>query len=344
MGRDVRIGPGHGGRTWRFAFGAIVAAGLLLALAETFLRLSPPRDLHPYLGEASPLRGIYASDPECGVTYQNWESFCTDNAERLSPYLPFRNHPDGQPLWAFFGNSFVQAPGMLADTTRAHVSDRTVFNLGRNEHLPLRFAQVKLLLARGLRPERIFFLLMPVDTVGLGKQPLDTLLVTRRGALTYALQAPSGPAGWLLENSRVALTAWVRSGRQQGNPHFDHRNLYKMVDPVLEADLQHLFAGLARHGKKHGVPVTVLLVPAWHQVVRGESFGFQDTLGPILRALGLDVFDPRATFCKHPEPESLFLPDKHFNDQGNRILLEALLRHIGYRGEPPPALTDARSP
>ncbi len=326
--RVAELGPPSGGpRRGRFLLGSAVAAALLLGLAEGFLRLSPPRDLHPYLGEDSPLVGICAPDPDLGITYRDWDAFRADNAERLAAHLPF--HGDqGRKVWAFFGNSFVQAPGMLADCARAHVYDRDIFNLGKNEPLPLRFAQVRLLLDNGLRPERLFVLLMPVDVTGLGRQPLDTMRVTARGALTYEVRRPPGPAGWLLDHSRLALTAWARSGRHHGNPHFKPGRLYERVDAPLLADLRRLFAALARDASRHDVPVTVLLVPAYHQVTKGAPFGFQDALAPVFRGLGHDVFDPRAAFLRHPDRERLFLPDKHFNEAGNRLLLEELLRHL----------------
>src|SRR5262249_20824210 len=156
------------------------AAILLLGLAECFLRLFPPQDLHPYLGEESPLTGIYQPDEDFGARYASWEALAADNARRLAPYLPLERAGGGR-MWAFFGNSFVQAPGMLADTVRQQLPDRPVFNLGKNEPVFLRFSQVQLLLDHGLKPQRLFVELMPVDLLTLGEQPLCTLRVTSRG-------------------------------------------------------------------------------------------------------------------------------------------------------------------
>jgi hypothetical protein len=331
-------------RPWHFLLGWVLAATALLALAEAFLHFFPPRDLHPYLGEESPLTGLYVPDQDFGITYRSWDAFRTDYADRLALYLPFHDNADRRKVWAFFGNSFVQAPDMLADHARAGVPERKIFNLGRNEILPLRFAQVKLLLENGLEPERLFIELMPVDALPLGKQPLDSMRITSRGALTYTVRSGRGPTGWLVQHSRLALTAWVRAGRQ-GNPRFNARTLYQQINPELLDDLRRLFAGLMRHAHQHNVPVTVLLLPAYHQVTKGASFGFQDTLAPMLRELGCDVFDPRDVFCRHDNAEGLFLPDKHFNDAGNRLLLVALLRHLHDATQPPSrSLTDARVP
>src|SRR5262245_42699541 len=97
----------------RFLLGVCLAVALLAGIAEVYLRLFAPGDPHPYLGDASPLTGIYRADDDFSVSYASWEALCADNAERLRVYLPFESHADGRPLWAFFGNSFVQAPGML---------------------------------------------------------------------------------------------------------------------------------------------------------------------------------------------------------------------------------------
>src|SRR5262249_30922167 len=115
---------------WRFVLGVVLAAGLLLILAEGFLRLFPPRDLHQFLGEESPLTDVYKPAPASGVTSRDWDAFAVQNGKRLAPYLPLKHNPDARPTWAFFGNSFVQAPGMLADHARARVTDHRIFNLG----------------------------------------------------------------------------------------------------------------------------------------------------------------------------------------------------------------------
>ncbi len=94
------------------------------------------------------------------------------------------------------------------------------------------------------------------------------------------------------------------------------------------SDLHQLFGSLARVGRSHEVPVTVLLIPAYHQIRDGASCGFQDTLTPLLRQAGLDVFDPRDAFRAQPDLDGLFIPDLHFSPRGNQILLSELLRHV----------------
>src|SRR6185369_16731763 len=92
--------------------------------------------------------------------------------------------------WAMFGNSFVHMEGMLADTTRATLPDRPVFNLGRNEPLFVRAAQIDLLLDHGARPERVFFVLLPHDPLPLAKHSLSQIRVTKQGGIAYAPRDP----------------------------------------------------------------------------------------------------------------------------------------------------------
>jgi hypothetical protein len=315
-------------RQLRFAAGFLLAVVCLLAVAEAFLRRFPPRDLYPYLGEQSPLRGPYRPDADFATGYRTWEAFADENAERLAPYLPLGSGTDQRPMWALFGNSFFQAPGMLADHARRRLPDRVIFNLGKNEPLQVRFAQIKLLLEHGLKPERVFVELMPVDCAPLGEHPLWTTHVTSRGAITYTARPTIRPLAWLGSHSRLGLTALVRLGRYEGNPAFNRQKLYEGIHPTLLADLCHLFANLARVTGEWGVPVTVVLIPAYHQIAQGKSFNFQDTLSPMLRELGLDVCDPRDRFLACPDKKRLFIPDRHFSDVGNEILLDELLAHL----------------
>jgi hypothetical protein len=307
--------------------GAGLAAALLAGLAEGFLRVFPPKDFDLFAGEDSPLTGVLAPDEDFGVGYRSWQAFCADNAERIRSYLPLETGT-GRPTWAFFGNSFFQAPGMLGDTAREALSDHCIFYLGRNEPLYVRLAQIKLLLENGLRPERVFVELMPVDMLSLGPQPLASLHVTARGALTYRPRLPEGPAGWLVENLALARLAWYRSGRQVGNRAFRTTALNRRLDPVLVSDLEKLFGNLARVARKHDVPVTIVFIPDYFQVLHGECFGFQDALAALFRPQGYDLFDPRAAFLSAPDGPTLFLPDRHLTPRGNQLLLHELMLHV----------------
>jgi hypothetical protein len=326
MGED-RGGQGRAGG-YCFLLGCALAVALLAGLAEAYLRLFPPGDLHPYLGEASPLTGPFVPDDDFAVQYRSWDDFAADNAEGLRDFGPLPTSPGDRPVWAFFGNSFVQAPGMLGDTARANVRGHRIFYLGKNERLEVRLAQVRLLLEHGLEPERLFVVVMPPDLLALGDQPLATYQVTARGAITYRPRLPAEPAGWLTEHSRLALTAWCRTGLQRGNSHFSRAALSHDVEEPLLGDLRHLFGNLARLTRERHFPVTIILIPGYNQVVDRAGFGFQDRLAPLFRELGHDVFDPRAAFCRQPHPADLYLPDRHLTPAGNRLLLDELLARV----------------
>jgi hypothetical protein len=312
----------------RLAFWAGILAALLAVAAagEVYLRFFPPPDLRPYLGDCSPEAGSLAADPTFGVDYRSWDDFAGDNAARLAAYLPLAG--DGRPTWALFGSSFIQAPGMLGDTARDALPGVRIFYLGRNETVPVRFAQARQLLAHGLRPERLVVALMPGDVAPLARHPLDTWHVTPRGAVTFRLPAPPGPLAALADASALASTAWIRAARPAGlDIHL--RRLRDHVPLCLVADLDRLLGGLACAARDHGVPVTVLLIPTFEQVTRGQRPVFQDAVLPLALRHGLDVCDVRADFLAETEKPGLFLPDKHFSPRGNRVLLAALLRHFG---------------
>lgn len=331
----MRIGGMPRGSWYRFAVGCVLAAALLFSVTEAYLRLHPPQDLHPYLGESSPLQGIYKPSRAFGLTYQSFDSFAVANAKGLKPWLPLDAPSDARPMWAMFGSSFVHMRGMLADTARATVTDHAVFNLGKNEPVPVRMAQIQLLLKAGLKPERIFFQIMPLDFANLAEQPLDSYHVTARGALTYRPNLPAGPLGSVIKRSRLALTAWCRTGLQKGDPFMSRGRLTVAVDDGLKRDVEHLFGNLARVTRRHDVPVTVILIPNYEHIWEKAPCGFQDALTPMLRELGFDVFDPRAAFIHHPQRAALFIPDKHFSPEGNRLLLTELLEHLRATGSSP---------
>ena len=106
----------------------------LFLLVEAYLQFAPPEDLRPFLGEDGGLSGGYRHDPIYGVSYRNAEAFRAENTARLADTAPMFDGDHPTPVWAFFGNSFVQASGMLADAARSRVENRDVFNRGGRPH------------------------------------------------------------------------------------------------------------------------------------------------------------------------------------------------------------------
>ncbi|MGF1582220.1 MAG: hypothetical protein ACFCD0_23085 [Gemmataceae bacterium] len=320
---------------WRFLAGWALAVTVCCGLAEVYLRWQPPEDQYPYLGEDSPLTGIYKPDEDFGVTYKDWNALKTENTQKWTEYELVLEGEEDLPVWAFFGNSFVHAPGMLADQMRASVKHHKIFNLGKNVPVLLRLAQMKLFLEHGLEPERMFLSFLPVDSLVIGAFPLETVHVTMKGALTYRPTIPTGPVGCLIARSRLGFTAWVRTGGHVGNWQYSRKRRHGKIDPVFLADLRTLFGNLSKIAGNHDVPVTVILIPEHNQIVRGRGFGFQDDVGKILREVGIDAFDPRQVFLEHPNPRSLYLPDKHLSLEGNQLLMRELLAHLnGFSSKP----------
>src|SRR5262245_14186666 len=313
-------------RRLALASGLLCAAALVFAAGELYLRAAPPDDLAKYLPE-SDQSGPFRADTRFGVQYRSLDALAADNPGRFAPYRPLFNNPNARPTWAFFGSSFVQAPGMLADTSRELVPQRVTFNLGKNEDFPVRLAQAALLLECGLKPERIFLVCIPLDLNHFILHGLDQYRATETGALVYAPRLPS-IGGTLMKHSRLALKGWTRTTLHLNRPFFAASELYQRVDPVVRADVQTVFASFAEVAAKHRVPVTVVLLPSYDQVCRGAGFAVQDALAEDSRAVGFDVCDVREAFRAWPNKAELFIPDKHFSATGNRLLLATIVGHL----------------
>ena len=312
----------------RFLFGLSFGLIAPLLFAEIFVRLRPPSDIQPWLGEQSPLTGIYRSDPVLGADYRSSEDFRREYAARLGKLGPLDS---AQPTWAWFGNSFVQAPAMLAETAQVELPRIRMFYLGRNEPINLRVAQVRLLLENGLRPQRIVFVLLPIDVAVSGKQPLASILVTSHGAITYRVPTPGPPMDALLRVSRLATVAWVRSGQHVWDRSFRPGLVTRTLSPMLASDLHNFMSVLGDASRKSAVPITVLLIPNREQIFGTAGFALQDAVVGLCREERLDCFDARHVFGDDVDKTSLFLPDWHFTQRGNRLLLTRLLAHFDNR-------------
>ena len=320
-----------------FAAGFAIAT-LLLVVGEAGLRIAPPRTIQPYLPDDR-RPGPFRSDPYYGVQYESWEAFRADYADGLKPHKSLFDNPNPPKTWAMFGSSFVHARGMLADSTRQYVPNRHVFNLGRNEFLYVRVAQIDMLLAHGLRPERIVFAMQPLDAAVFANQTVEMVHAGPGGAQAVDPRLPA-VGGGLIRHSRLALAGWVRADLQHAVPYYRPADLTHRVHPIIRTELQALLTRLRSVTARYGVPVTVLLIPNYEQISRDAEFAFQKRAAQIATAAGLDVCDVRSRFRNHPDKPALFVPDKHFSALGNRILLKELVDHLHASGE----ATDVRLP
>jgi hypothetical protein len=206
--------------------------------------------------------------------------------------------------------------------------ERRVFNLGRNVELPLRAAQARHLLAAGLRPERMLFVLLPVDALAIGKRPLSFIDVTSEGAIATRLRWPDPPWTGLVTGSRLASIAWIRSGRSDGDPGFNRHKVAEAPSARVRDDLARILDHLAETSRRYGVPATVIVLPNREQVFGRAGFGFQDMLRELSRKARLDFYDGRTPLLNADDKRALFLPDWHFNERGNALLMQGLLAHL----------------
>src|SRR5262245_8569168 len=189
-----------------FFAGFFVAAAALIAVGEVGVRVAPPRIVQPYLPDDD-RPGPFQSDPHYGVQYRSWDAFRDDYADALKPHEFLFAASDPPKTWAMFGSSFVHAPGMLADTARQQAPNRHVFNLGRNEFLYVRAAQLEFLLDHGLRPERIVFAMHPLDAAVFARQTVKMVHAGPNGALAFDPRLPA-VGGEVIRKSRLALAGW----------------------------------------------------------------------------------------------------------------------------------------
>lgn len=316
--------PKLGSRASACAGFAVAVAGLCAA-GEAYLRIAPPANLQDYLPD-SDRTGPFAPDVRYGIRYRSPEAL-EDDCPHFAQIRKFAQLPDPPPCWAFFGNSFVQMPGALADTARTQQSKFLVVNLPRTTTpVPIRFAQAEMLLETGLKPARAFFVFIPLDAHGFELHSLNQTRATPGGALAYEPRLPAF-GGAVVRISRLALAGYTRTGWHNARPFAKAAALYDRVDDSVRADFRAQFTAFAETAKRHRVPVSVILLPSYEQVTRNAGFAVQDVLAEEARAVGWGVCDVRAAFRAHPNGPALFLPDKHFSETGNELLLREVMKH-----------------
>jgi hypothetical protein len=301
-----------------------ILAGLLLPLfaAEYYVRLKPPHDLEPYLGDFGKA-GIYRPDPILRVDYRSIDDYTPFEAPRLADLKPLNTE---QPTWLFFGNSFA---GGLSGSARAQLrSHRVLFFREVKDELHMRIAQLRLLLENGLKPERVFFTIIPIEVARYVIRPLDWVYVNRQGAISSKYNSPGEPINTVLEQSWLARLAWVRSKLHLADPTYRMSRITESVPATAIEDFRTLFNALGEVSRKHGVPVTVVTLPDRRQILGESSFALQEQLSALIKSARLDKFDPSEVFLAYSDKRAIFLPDWHYTPIGSKLLLEALLKHL----------------
>jgi len=310
---------------WRslpFIGSLIASLVAVLLIGEAVARIALPKDIRLAFGADPRQPPIYKPDPQIGVDFRSFEDFRRNVESSLAPLGPLDSP---KRTWLMFGSSFVQGPGHLADTAQAALPDIRIFALRRQTELPLRAAEARLLLENGLRPERIFFVMFPIETLQIGRRPLSFIDVHPDGAMATRVRWPDAPWTEFVKNSRLATIAWIRSGRSAGDPSFDFSRVSGVPSPRVQADLSRIFDHLGETSRRFKVPVTVVAAPDRGQIFGQSGFGYQDTLAELSRRAGLDFLDVRKPFVEASDKRNLFVPDWHFNERGNKIFLQALL-------------------
>jgi len=307
-----------------FAIGLLLGLLVPLIIGEAYVRIRPPADVQEYLGEGSPLTGIYRPDSALGVDYSSIEEYRPFDAPRFSEIKPLNTT---EPTWLFFGNSFARGLSMTA--REAMTSHRILFFREAKDRLHMRIAQARMLLANGLKPERMVFTLIPIEIARYAAFPLSSVYVNRNGAITYRVRMPPSPFDKIVMHSRLALVAWIRSGLHRWNPTFRLSRITEVVPESVELDFRHLFGEMRQLSQKYSVPITVVILPDRRQILEDQSnFVMQKTVSRLARNAGLDVIDPSEALRRQPDRRALYLPDWHYTPLGNGLVMKELRSRV----------------
>ena len=82
----------------RFVIGVLIGLLVPLLFGEAYARLRPPADIQEYLGDASPLKGIYRPDTVLGADYISIDDYRPVEAPPFAEIHPL-NVPQ---TWLFF--------------------------------------------------------------------------------------------------------------------------------------------------------------------------------------------------------------------------------------------------
>jgi hypothetical protein len=308
---------------FRFVIGVLIGLCVPMIFGEAYVRLRPPADIQEYLGDESPLKGIYRPDPVLGADYRSIDDYHPTEAPPFAEIRPL-NVPQ---TWLFFGNSF--AFGMSVTAKKEMPSHRILFFREAKDRLHLRVAEARMLLENGLKPERMIFTLISGEIAAYVNLPLSSVYVNRGGAITYRVRMPPAPWNQVLIHSRLALMAWVRSGLYQANPGFRPWHITEIVPEIAVDDFRRLFGVLGELSREHGIPVTVIIFPDRRQILSNNSkFTMQKMIIELGKESGLDVYDPSPLLLRYPDKKALYVPDWHYTELGYKMILADLLNHL----------------
>ncbi len=308
---------------WIIAAGVIAGLAVPLLLGEAFTRLRPPANIQAFLGDASPMTGIYRSDPVLRVNYRSPDLYRPAEAPRLSE-IPKNSV---KPTWAFFGVSF--GFGTARTAQKLMPSHRILFFREIGDRLNLRVQQARMIIDQGIKTDRLIFVLIPLEIARYTETPLSSFYVNRNGALTYTVRTPPRPFDWILRHSRLALVAWVRARRHNALPNFRLSSITENVPEIVRNDFRTMFGELGKLQREKGVPVTILVLPDRRQVLFDSSnYVLQKTMSTLAKEAGIDLYDPVELLRAEPDRWGLYVPDWHYTESGYRLILKGLGEHL----------------
>jgi hypothetical protein len=306
----------------RFALGLVVGLVLPVLAGEAYVRIQPPEDLEPYLGDQSSRTGIYRPDPQLRVDYRSIDVYVPKEAPR---FADIKLDPS-RPVWLFFGNSFA---GNLADSVvPALPSHQILFFREPKDEFHMRVAQARLLLENGLRADRMFFTLIPIEFARYVLRPLPWVYVNSHGAIGRRFRMGGWPISDLLTHSWLARVAWIRTKLHHADPTFRMSRITETVPESVLDDFKVMLGVLGDVSRKHGVPATIILLPDRRQILNTSDFVLQAKISELVKAAGLDVLDPRDAFLAYPDKRAMYVPDWHYSAIGDQVLLGALAAHL----------------
>ncbi len=307
-----------------FSIGFIIGLLMPLLFGEAYIRFRPPIDLQNYLGDDSPLTGIYKPDAELGVDYRSIDEYRPDEAPRFSDINPLNT---SNSTWLFFGNSFA---GNLSYAAADQLpSYRIMFFREPKDRLHMRVAQARMLLEHGMKPQRMIFTLIPGEIAVYTQLPLSSVYVNKNGAITYRVRMPRAPWDKPLIYSRLALMAWVQSGLYRAIPGFQLTKITETFPESVTSDFRRLFGKLGDLSRKYDVPITVIILPDRRQILFDKSnFTMQKAITELGKEAGLDVFDPTPMMLSQPDKRALYVPDAHYTKLGYNLVIQNLRDHL----------------
>lgn len=295
----------------------------MLAVGEGYLQFRPPENLRQFLDGDPGLKGAYKSDPVLRMNYRSPDLYRPSEAPRLAA-IPKEST---KPTWAFFGVSFAWGlSNMARDTMLSH---RVLFFREINDRLNMRVQQARMILDHGIKTDRLIFVLIPLEIARYTETPLSYFNVNENGAVVYSVRKPPKPFDWVIDNSRLALVAWVRARRHNALPNFRVSTITENVPQTVRDDFRLMFGELGKLSREKGMPVTILMLPDRRQVLNdGSNYTLQKTIAALASEAGIDVYDPVELLRAQPDRRALYVPDWHYTVMGYELIVKGLNEHF----------------